>query len=338
MTRSLPRDLSDVRCVGIPRALLFYRYGQLWRTFFEALGLAVELSPETDRAIVEAGERMSVDECCLASKAFMGHIQALEGRCDAVFVPCYASANARAGFCTKFQSAPDLVTSTFRGSKTRVLTLLVEDASNEKATGAAFCDLGRRLGASTRKARSAWKSALRAQKAFDAQRVAHQEETLRLLDEYRRVVARDATGSERPPLAILLAAHPYISHDDYLCGTVVEALEQAGATVLFADESDHAKAFKTSLDFSETMPWAVNREIIGSMLTLRDRVDGIVLVSAFPCGPDSMTDDAIMRCIKGTPILNLMIDAQSGTAGLQTRVESFMDILRFKQKGGYVRD
>ncbi len=69
---------------------------------------------------------------------------------------------------------------------------------------------------------------------------------------------------------------------------------------------------------------------------LRDKIDGIVLVSAFPCGPDSMTDDAIMRCIEGVPILNLMIDAQSGTAGVQTRIESFVDILRFQQKGGYI--
>ena len=27
---------------------------------------------------------------------------------------------------------------------------------------------------------------------------------------------------------------------------------------------------------------------------------------------------------------------QSGTAGVETRVESFVDILRFQQKGGYV--
>ena len=36
-------------------------------------------------------------------------------------------------------------------------------------------------------------------------------------------------------------------------------------------------------------------------------------------------------CIRdrGKPILNLTIDAQSGTAGLETRVESFVDILRY---------
>ncbi len=58
-----------------------------------------------------------------------------------------------------------------------------------------------------------------------------------------------------------------------------------------------------------------------------------MLVSAFPCGPDSMTDDAIVRCIQGKPIFNLTIDAQSGTAGLETRVESFIDILRYQKKG-----
>ena len=86
------------------------------------------------------------------------------------------------------------------------------------------------------------------------------------------------------------------------------------------------------------MPWLINRELIGSILLAQDSIDGIVLISAFPCGPDSMTDDAIMRCIQGTPILNLMIDAQSGTAGVETRVESFVDILRFQQKGGYTHE
>ena len=112
--------------------------------------------------------------------------------------------------------------------------------------------------------------------------------------------------------------------------------ERLGATVLYADEADHERALKASFDFSDTMPWVVNRELVGAILLLHERIDGIVLVSAFPCGPDSMTDDAIMRCIQGKPILNLTIDAQSGTAGLETRIESFMDILRYQKKGGYV--
>lgn len=339
----MPANTRIARCyegierVGIPRSLLHYRYGTLWRTFFEALGRTVVLSPETDRGIVEAGAAVSIDECCLASKTYLGHIAALRGRCDAVFVPCYASGNPRAGFCTKFQSAPDLVENTFRDAGLRIITLLVEDASNPRKTRAAFVGLGERMGASASDARKAWKFAQHAQQAWEQEQAAAQDETLCLLKEYRRVVAQDPAGSEQPPLAILLAAHPYIAHDRYLCGTVTDTLERLGATVIYADETERARAFKASLDFSETMPWAPNREIIGSILMLQKHLDGIVLVSAFPCGPDSMTDDAIMRCIHGTPILNLMIDAQSGTAGIETRLESFIDIIRFHQgkaKGG----
>ena len=39
----------------------------------------------------------------------------------------------------------------------------------------------------------------------------------------------------------------------------------------------------------------------------------------------------------GIPILNLTIDSQSGTAGVETRIESFVDILRYQQTGGYLK-
>ena len=61
-------------------------------------------------------------------------------------------------------------------------------------------------------------------------------------------------------------------------------------------------------------------------------------MSAFPCGPDSMTDDAVARCIHGKPLLTLTVDAQSGTAGVETRIESFVDILTYQRKGGYLHE
>ena len=41
--------------IGIPRAFLYYRYGVLWKSFFEKLGLNVVLSPETNREILNLG-------------------------------------------------------------------------------------------------------------------------------------------------------------------------------------------------------------------------------------------------------------------------------------------
>lgn len=330
-------DLADVQTIGISRALLQYRYGVLWQTFFEELGLEVVLSGQTDKAILDAGVTRSVDETCLASKVYMGHVEELIGKCDAIFVPCYASWDARKGFCTKFQSITDLVRNTFR-NEVRVIAVLIEKISDEKANKEAFIELGQRLGKTHKEADRAYKAAVRAQKLADKVRADNQEEVLELLDEYRKLAATDPSGKEQAPLAILVVAHPYIAFDQYMAMDIINSLKELGCVVLYASDTDHEKACKKSFEFSSTMPWIINRELIGSILLLQDKVDGAVLISAFPCGPDSMTDDAIMRCIKSVPMLNLMIDAQTGTAGVQTRLESFIDILQFKRKGGYTRD
>ena len=331
----------NAKTVGIPRALLYYRYGPLWNAFFNELGLDVMVSPATDRALLERGRALSSDETCLASKAFMGHVDALMGSCDVVFVPAYASVARRSGFCTKFQSVTDMAANVMHGSQTPIVSLLVENVTDAKGMRRAFVDLGVELGATPPAAARAYKAAAKCQETHDHERAHLHERTLRQVEEERKRFEKAkaanalAPGQERP-LAILVAAHPYIDQDPYLSENVLNALTERGCTVLFAHEADHEKAYKKSFEFSDTMPWRINREIVGAILLDLDRVDGIVMVSAFPCGPDSMTDDAIVRCIQGKPVLNLTIDAQSGTAGLETRVESFIDILRYQKKGGYV--
>ena len=39
----------------------------------------------------------------------------------------------------------------------------------------------------------------------------------------------------------------------------------------------------------------------------------------------------MLRRIDGLPMLNLVLDGQNGTAGTETRLESFLDIIRFKR-------
>jgi hypothetical protein len=44
-----------------------------------------------------------------------------------------------------------------------------------------------------------------------------------------------------------------------------------------------------------------------------------------------MVNEMIMRKNKEIPILNLVIDGQDGIAGMETRLDSFVDIIRFKK-------
>ena len=119
----LSAPYGDVKTVGIPRGFLYYRFGVLWKTFFEELGCRVVLSSETDRLTLKHGDALSVDECCLASKIFMGHVASLKGSCDAIFVPRYNRFGLCKSFCTKFQALPDLVESAFKNAENNTVLL-----------------------------------------------------------------------------------------------------------------------------------------------------------------------------------------------------------------------
>ncbi|MBM6774164.1 acyl-CoA dehydratase activase-related protein [Olsenella profusa] len=321
--------LADAHVIGLPRALMYYRLGTKWRAFFEALGREVRVSKPSDRAVFERGEALSVDECCLASKLYLGHVDELADRVDAVFCPSLARPSAFRTYCTKFQALPDLVSNAFALAErpVTVLSELLWEDGAEKDERESYVRLAARLGASRKEGVAAWKQARRAQ-------ADHDDKLARAQADLVRSAARLPEGERA--IQILVAAHPYVAHDPYVGGVVTDALRANGATVLFADEYDHERAYRRSQDFSASLPWVVNRELVGAILALHEEVDGIVLISAFPCGPDSMTDDAISRCVKGRPLLTLTVDAQSGTAGVETRVESFVDILSYQRKGGYL--
>ncbi|MGI6046283.1 MAG: acyl-CoA dehydratase activase-related protein [Eggerthellaceae bacterium] len=324
---STKTEFSDVRTVGIPRAFLYYRYGVMWKSFFEALDREVILTRPSDFEIFQKGDSLSVDECCLASKLFLGHVQDLLGRCDAIFVPCIDNMGRRHNFCTKFQALPDLTRNTFYRENIRVMSLLIDKQVSHTKPEERFIDLAERMGAGPKQARKAYKTALKAQQAYNASRTKEQE---------KRLEAILKQPKEKRPLAILFAGHPYVLHDPYIGSTVVDFLSHLGAEVLFSNFVNQEDAQKRARDFSKTLPWVINQEIIGSIALLEDKVDGIILASAFPCGPDSMTNDAITTVFSGKPILTLTVDGMSGTAGLETRIESFIDILNYQRKGGYL--
>ena len=73
--------------------------------------------------------------------------------------------------------------------------------------------------------------------------------------------------------------------------------------------------------------YTYNKELLASIAFYQNFVDGIILISAFPCGPDSLSNEMIIRT-KKTPLLVLTIDELDSNTGLITRLESFIDILK----------
>ena len=61
----------------------------------------------------------------------------------------------------------------------------------------------------------------------------------------------------------------------------------------------------------------MSREILGSISKYHNDVDGIILLTAFPCGPDSMVNEMIIRRTKTRPILNLAAGQPGWNAGIE---------------------
>ena len=103
--------------IGIPRGFLYYRNYILWKTFFEGLGCTLILSPMTNKDIIEEGKNISVDEACLPSKVYLGHIKYLSNKCDYILIPRICNYGKGNRVCMKFNGIYDVVHNLFPDTK-----------------------------------------------------------------------------------------------------------------------------------------------------------------------------------------------------------------------------
>lgn len=300
--------------IGLPRAMLYYRYRVLWQTFFQELGMETVVSPPTDRDILERGTALAIDEACLSLKIYLGHVAALVGKCDYILVPRVSNFGRQRAMCTRFEALPDLVRSVLRGQGQRFLSYEVDEEAKRAGEEDAFVELGKSLGCTAKAAKKAYKAAKKADLVQHKQRVQKYEQ------QYKK-----------EGMKVLIAAHSYVAEDPYMGRVVSNYLKKSGVIPVRADMVDREAALKRSRELSPTCKWEFSREILGGIAMHQRDVDGIILLSAFPCGPDAMVNELIARRVKGVPLLNLVLDSQSGTAGVETRLESFIDIIRFQE-------
>ncbi|MBQ8663326.1 MAG: hypothetical protein IJ471_05670 [Eubacterium sp.] len=303
--------------IGIPRALLYHRYDVLWTTYFRELGFEVIVSPVTNKTILEDGDRYSIDENCLSSKLFFGHVSALIGKCDYIFVPRIANYGNEGVLCSRFEALYDIAVNTFRDKGTEFITCDV-DVQQKKPELVAFSNLALQFG----------KTYSEGARAYEAAKQAAQEAQQKKIEAQEALLAQDG-------IKILVVGHSYNLHDTYIGKPIVSALQKLDAIPLLADAVNLDAVRTRYTNICKDVPWMVNRELVGAIDQYHDDVDGIILITAFPCGPDSMLNEMIIRRVKDKPILNLLLDSQDGNAGIETRLESFVDIIRFR-KGAQV--
>lgn len=304
---------NDKITVGIPRALLYYRYSVLWTAFFEHLGVEVVISDFTTKDTLDKGNNIAIDEMCLPTKIFLGHVNNLIGNCDYIFIPRISNFGIKRYMCVNFQGLYDMTCNVFRDSGQKFISFNIIEKHNltEKK---AFVGLGQELGFNKKKAKKAYKEA-------------KDEEA-----EKRKILIHSQDPKlKSEKIKILLVAHSYVLEDEYIGKPIVDSLKQLDCEIIRSDIVNSKDALKCSEAVSPTLHWDISRELLGGIEIYKDKIDGIILLSAFPCNPDSMVNEMIIRTYSKIPILTLSLDAQSAAAGTETRIESFIDIINFKK-------
>lgn len=298
--------------IGLPKAFLYYRYHTLWETFFNNLGHKVVVSEDTTKETIELGKIYSIDESCLSSKIYLGHVATLKDKCDYILVPRVDNYGKGEKVCVKFNATYDLVKNMFEDYQ-----ILDYNIDKKKRSGEflSLMKLGLKLNKNPFKVIKSYYLAKKTENTFHKKRLYQQTKLL---------------NSNKPK--ILIVAHPYNIYDNYIGTPIIKKLASLGIDIIYADILDKKKAKLYAKILSPTLYWTYSKELIGAIGYYQYAVDGIIFLTTFPCGPDSLVNELMLRKITDIPITNILIDELSASTGLETRLESFTDIIKERRK------
>jgi predicted nucleotide-binding protein (sugar kinase/HSP70/actin superfamily) len=319
--------------VGIPRALMYYYYFPLWKGFFEGLGAQVIVSPKTTKAVLDKGVKSAVDEACLPVKLFYGHVIELKDRVDYIFVPRIVSVEKKAYICPKFLGLPDMIRHNIDGLP-RLIDVTVNLNRRQRNLISAVYEVGREFTANPLAIWRAFMTGLARQRKFDRLTASGllPHEALEEMEKGGEMKGRQDTDCG---LQIALVGHGYNIYDSYISMNIIQKLRDMGVKVLTADNIDAADIEQGAARLPKRLFWTLGRKMVGSAFhySKRSDVDGLIHLAAFGCGPDSFTGEIIERTVrreKEIPFMNLTIDEHTGEAGVVTRLEAFVDMIRWR--------
>lgn len=291
--------------IGIPRSLFYYYYKDIWKYFFDEFNFELVISPKTNKKIMENGIKYANDEMCLSLKNYIGHVHYLIDKCDYLLIPRIDNYGYSDQTCTNFLAAYDIINNLFDVKILNYNINLVKNGTEEKA----LINLVKEFGYSKEYASKKYKLALKKVEA-----------------KQNKLIKENIKKLESEKIKILLVGHPYNLYDNMIGSEIIKYLEKNNIEIIYSDLFHKEITNDLSKKLSCELYFKYNKENIGCIPLVEDKINGIIFLTTFPCGPDSLVNELVFRRIK-TPYLNLIIDDIDGSAGIETRIESFIDIL-----------
>jgi predicted nucleotide-binding protein (sugar kinase/HSP70/actin superfamily) len=286
------------------------------------------------------GASLVVTETCLPIKVYIGHIlNLLDKGVDKIFVPSIQSIDNKIYNCSKIRGLPDLVRNVVKRPFTMIEATLDKSEKNHGLYD--FLAEAVKPFGITDKAliKRASKAGWRCYNNFYVMTKSGMTYSKALSYALQGKVVISNKVKEYP-ISVALVGHGYNIYDERVCMKVLDKLESMDVEVCTSLQLSSEQLDEGIASLGNEKYWANEDEMTGSAgHYLKDsKVDGVITITAFGCGPDSLMVERITRRAKqfNKPLLNLTIDEQTGEAGFVTRLEAFVDMLFRKKRASIV--
>lgn len=303
--------------IGMNRSFLINTYFPFFNAFFKELGYRVVLPDEVD----PAGVDQQGAAFCFPVEIAHGFMSTLlKKKPDFLFLPHIRGVptdqeNSNTCTCVFVQGEAYYLSTTFdMGPSRKVIKPYLDLSRGFEGKKSEFFKVASELGATEQDGVRAFTVGMATQSAFMGELRAKGAEILRDLDQ------------DPDAIAVVLFGRPYNAFASEAHKGIPGKFASRGYRVIPFDMlpfEDHG------LDDAATMYWSMGRMILKASRLVRNhpRLFG-TFISNFSCGPDSFLVGYFREEMGRKPSLTLELDSHTADAGLETRIEAFLDIVR----------
>ena len=227
----------------------------------------------------------------------------LKDKCDYILIPRIDNYGYKEQTCTNFLAIYDIINNIF---DVKILDYNI-DLENNQTELKGLLKLSKTLNKTKKEIKDAYMYSL-----------------IKFKKDKKNKIIENMNMLSSTKTKVLLIGHPYNVYDDLIGKPVIKYLKKLNCEVIYCDKFDYQNTKEEISKYSENIYWKYSKENISSLKYL-DKVNGVIFLSTFPCGLDSLVNELVLRKLN-KPYLNLILDDLGGIAGMETRIESFVDI------------
>ena len=302
------------KTIGIPSSLFSGTYFPLYRAFFSALGWEVV----RNLSIHPAGMEAAGSAFCLPILHAHGHLyDLLDKDTHRIFIPHVKgipsgdpdSVNCT---CPLVQGEPYILNAAFNEVLSKKLLTAVVDFSQPDQAREAFTRLGMELGFPKNRSAEAY------EEAWESWRRCRQELDHRVTSFLADLGLEDS--------AIVLFGRPYNAFSSLANMGIPAKFTSRGYPII---PHDLLPAAGRKGRGQRRMYYATGQGILAAAEFVREQPNLFgVFITSFSCGPDSFILERFRSVMGDKPFLILELDAHTADAGIDTRIEAFLDVAR----------